>query len=185
MIPPNLYPTLFLSKHPDYILFKLAIYFAEQGHSVWFISPKVFESIPEDIRSPDKEILQSITFVYLQDYKSLINHLNAIHLWHKVPTVVLMSGFDVYTKLYGDTFDPLLPAIVTSSLFDGASVCSKKNKKPVFVIVAAYEPPRIYLSRYQSLHDLYYPNFISNGEKSAILKKVVDYYGNNKFVVNE
>ncbi|XP_056634001.1 uncharacterized protein LOC130443418 isoform X1 [Diorhabda sublineata] len=179
MIPKGIHPTLLLNDNNNYILFKTAIYFAELGLNVWFISPNVIDKIPENISPPDKEILQLIIFIYLKNYKDLITHLNAIHMWHKSPTVIILGGFDIYTNLYGTNYDPTLTGLISSIVLDSAAVCTKKNNKSVYVILATKSTPEEYKDRIKVLYDLYFPNLIHDiTEEAVVLDAIIDYYKN-------
>ncbi|XP_018569488.1 uncharacterized protein LOC108909590 [Anoplophora glabripennis] len=179
MNPKNIYSTLLLGNNFDYVLFKAAILFAESGLKVWFISPETFDKIPENIVAPEKEILQLITFLYLKDYKELISHLNGIHLWHKVPDVVILPNLEIYCNLHSDKYDPLLSALIVTALVDSTSVCAKKNQRAYLIATCSISPENCE-NRLQILHDMYFPHVVRESEENeTLLKDIVDYYLNN------
>jgi len=164
-ISKNMNPYNFLSMFAvgesfDYVLFKIAISFAETGLSVWFISPETFDKAPGNIKPPDKEVLQLITFIYLKDFKDIITHLNTIHLWHKPPNVIIIKGFEYYCNFYCDFYNPLQAALVTTSLLDSAAVCAMKKDKQSFLLVTCSEPSESHKNNVQTIKDLYFPNYV-------------------------
>lgn len=124
-------------------------------------------------------ITPPFNFSYLKDRRDLINHLNGIHLWHKLPDIVIVAGFDRYIELYSDTYNSCRGAHLATSLVDALSVCAKKNQNNSFLILAATLPPQECTRRFQIFLDIYFPNFIwhhDHGEKNRVLKQINNLY---------
>ncbi|KAG5889948.1 hypothetical protein JTB14_018843 [Gonioctena quinquepunctata] len=178
MFPENVYSSFLIGSNLDYTLFKTAISFAESGLSVWFISPLPFDKVPENIDPPDKDILKLITFVYLKDYKSLISHLNTIHLWHKVPNLIILSRFDIYSNLHKEEkeYNPQISALISTSLLDCGSVCAKKKQLPAYLLATAEGASEDSKERLQVLNDMYFPHIIHDTCDNDLFKSVIEYY---------
>ncbi|XP_063910038.1 uncharacterized protein LOC135127529 isoform X2 [Zophobas morio] len=128
MQPQNVHSVLAVGENFDYALFRVAIAFAENGVQVWFISPKAFDKAPKELKTPDKEILQLITFMYLKDHNDLVTQLNGIHLWRKIPSVIILSGYEHYCDFSSVNYKPLQAALITTSLLDSVGVCAAKKE---------------------------------------------------------
>ncbi|XP_023017852.2 uncharacterized protein [Leptinotarsa decemlineata] len=176
MYPENVHSSFLLGTNFVYTLFKAAIHFAETGLHVWFISSEAFDKVPENIIPPDKHTLRLITFVYLKDYKSLISHLNTIHMWHKTPNVIIISGFDAYTNLFEEDYNAQKAAFLSTSLLDCGSVCAKKKQSPSYLLLTAEDSLGIYKERLQVLHDMYFPEIIQGVKDADLLKAIIDSY---------
>lgn len=133
----NIKSTVLINDNYEIILFQLTIKLAATGLNVWLISQAPCHKLPSDIKPPDKEILQLITFMYLKDYSSLIKQLNGIHMWHKIPNVIMVAGFDKYCGLHIEdvNYNPLRTAFLCTCLLDSLQNCAKKTLKS-FLLVA-------------------------------------------------
>ncbi|KAJ8924830.1 hypothetical protein NQ315_000984 [Exocentrus adspersus] len=176
MKPKRVRSTLLLGNNLDYT----AINLAESGKKVWFVSPEVFDKIPDNIVPPEMQILKLITFIYLKDYKDLLSHLNGIHLWHKIPDIIILSNLDTYCHLYGDNYDTLLCALVVATLLDSASVCAKKNGTS-YLISTCSQPSDPHKNKLQVLYDLYFSHVIEKtADSDTVCKDIINYYSNEK-----
>ncbi|CAH2009125.1 unnamed protein product [Acanthoscelides obtectus] len=171
----NLISVLHLNENPEYILFKIALLFAEQSLQVWFISPKPFENIPVNIVQIDKEILQQITFLYLKDFKDLITELNGIHLWHKAPNIIILSHFKTYLEAL-DKNSSFFAAFILASVLDGAAVSTKRNKKKTLVLICLEDITN--LDQFQIIFDMYFSHFIPKMDQDNIVDTIVKLYIN-------
>lgn len=93
-----------------------------------------------------------------------------------MPRVIILAGFETYTNLCKEKYNPLLSGIVSCSILDSASVCFKKNEKPTFIIASTEEVPGTYMDRFQAIHDLYFPNVIEQGDTTMVLDQIINYY---------
>ncbi|KAL3276206.1 hypothetical protein HHI36_020924 [Cryptolaemus montrouzieri] len=149
-----------------------AITYAKSGNHVWYISCFPFEKIPNNIIIPEKEVLSLITFVFLKDYKDLINHLNGIHLWRKPPRIILVAGFEEYSNLNKPDYNPMCAALISTSLLDAISTAAAKLNAVSYLIVAC----RIlenYKSRLNILRMLYFSEIISHPKEQDMLNAIM------------
>uniref|UniRef100_A0AAR5PZS4 Uncharacterized protein n=1 Tax=Dendroctonus ponderosae TaxID=77166 RepID=A0AAR5PZS4_DENPD len=107
--------------------FQLAIEAASRGRRVWFISVKPLEKVPPEIEPPCKQILQLITFIYLSDFARLMRHLNGIHKWKHLPSVVVVKGFDAYCDQSGCGLSSRGAAFLMATLLDCLRFLGKKQ----------------------------------------------------------
>nr|CAI5860618.1 unnamed protein product [Callosobruchus analis] len=170
----NVVSVLLVKEDPEYVLFKTAMLFAEQGLLIWFISSKPFENLPKRITNIDKEILQQITFLYLRDLKDLIMHLNGIHLWNKSPSIIILSQFKTYLEVPGKGDNNFLAAFILTSLLDSAGVCSRKNKKKSLVLTCAEDVPNTH--QFQILFDMYFSHSVQKMDEDNTVDIIIKLY---------
>ncbi|GLV32114.1 hypothetical protein CBL_11930 [Carabus blaptoides fortunei] len=84
---PNKLCSIFLSGDASTeVSLQCALYWAELGEIVWFISPKALDTLPNIWSTPpDKEILKLMLFIYIPETKDLLIKLSDIHLVPKIP----------------------------------------------------------------------------------------------------
>ncbi|KAK9877854.1 hypothetical protein WA026_020084 [Henosepilachna vigintioctopunctata] len=141
---------------PSFTL-QTSILYAEAGFNVWYISFFPFETIPDNIIIPERDVLNLITFIYLKDYTRLISHLNTTHLWHKPPRIILMSGFEKYSGIDEDTYDPIFGALIATTLLNACSVASKKLNVVTYAVITC-EKLKNHEIRLNILRNLYFQN---------------------------
>ncbi|KAJ8956979.1 hypothetical protein NQ318_012143 [Aromia moschata] len=168
MNPENIFCSVVLGNDFDYVLFKTAIYFAESGLNVWLISPEALKKF--------RTILFHQKRNYLKDYKDLLSHLNSVHLWHKIPNIIILSDFDKYCNLYSDCYNPILSALVSATLLDSISVCSKKKQKPCYLICTCSPAENSYTDRFQVLRDMYFPHVINKLCDKLLFDEIIGYF---------
>lgn len=87
------------------IIFKIvfptqaAIYWAERGRRVIYITPTPLERRPavcHDRTNPAVAALDLMRFIYLPDYETLIEQLVKLHTYAAVPSVLLIDDLDNY-----------------------------------------------------------------------------------------
>ncbi|VEN43067.1 unnamed protein product [Callosobruchus maculatus] len=172
----NVISVLLVKEDPEYILFKTAMLFAEQGLLVWFISSKPFENLPKKITNHDKEILQQITFLYLRNLKDLITELNGIHLWNKSPSIIILSQFKTYVQVPVEDPKNFLAAFILTSLLDSAAVCSKKNKKKSLILTCTEDVSN--MNKFQILFDMYFSHSVQKIDEDNTVDTIVKIYTN-------
>ncbi|KAL2722542.1 hypothetical protein V1478_009405, partial [Vespula squamosa] len=82
-------------------LYQAAIYWAEEGRRVFYITPIPLQQIPSSCHESNPSTYftyKLITFVYLSDYKSLVTQLAELHTFVSLPTIVLLDDIDHYIK---------------------------------------------------------------------------------------
>ncbi|GJQ85135.1 hypothetical protein Trydic_g9080 [Trypoxylus dichotomus] len=145
----------------EYVLFKNAINFAEEGAQIWFIAPEPFKEFPSGITILDKQILKNITFLYLKNATELLKQLNSIHTWYRIPEIIILSDFHVYRN--NDEAGSVQWAYLCASLLDACKACSRKLEK-VATLLVAYNTDPIGDKLVQSIVDLYFDN-VNNTEE--------------------
>ncbi|XP_044749719.1 uncharacterized protein LOC123310317 [Coccinella septempunctata] len=152
---------LVIGEKLEYVLFNTAINCAKAGFPVWYISIFPFEKIPENIEIPEKDVLNLITFIYLKDYQCLISHLNGIHLWRKTPHVILIDKFDLYCNINEENYDPLIAALLSTSVLDASCSASRKSKRDIYLIITC-KIQNMFERRLITLRNLYFPKIFSH-----------------------
>lgn len=110
----------------------------------------------------------------------MITHLNSLHLWHTVPNVIILRGFETYSKLYDVDHNPTITGLISTALLDGASVCSKKTIEKTYLIVTTFLNEK-YKSRLQILFDMYFLNIINESKNAGeTLKEIINYFQNKQ-----
>ncbi|XP_044270745.1 uncharacterized protein LOC123015202 [Tribolium madens] len=167
MQPEKVISTLAVGENFDSDLFQVAISFAENGLYVWLISPQAFDKAPKNVKTPDKEVLRLITFLYLKDHTDLLTQINGIHLWRKVPNVIIITGFEHYCSFSTPDYNPLQAALITTSLLDSAAVCATRNNDKVFLLVCCGTTASGERKKpLQVIKDLYFSCYLEKREKT-------------------
>lgn len=97
-------------------------------------------------------------------------------MWHKVPNVIIVKGFEIYARLYEEDYNSSIAALLSATLLDTASVCAKKTKKEVLVLVAVSPPIESHTKRLQVLHDMYFLNLINEVTENDSLESIKKFY---------
>ncbi|GAB1864074.1 hypothetical protein CAJAP_05153 [Camponotus japonicus] len=80
-------------------MFEAAIYWAEKGHRVVYITPSPLAKRPvvcHDRNNPAVATLDLMRFIYLPDYETFIEQLVKLHTYAAVPSVLLIDDLDNY-----------------------------------------------------------------------------------------
>ncbi|KAK2581632.1 hypothetical protein KPH14_002133 [Odynerus spinipes] len=126
-------------------LYEAAIYWAEEGHRVFYITPEPLQSLPSachDRTSSSYMVLKLIRFIYLSDYKSLVTQLTELHTFVSLPSIFLLDDLDHY--LNDDATEIQEPcqeekkmriARACSVIFDAINSCSRISNTAVHACV--------------------------------------------------
>lgn len=96
-----------------------------------------------------------ICFRYLKDSKDLLHHLNSIHIWHKIPNVIILRGLETYGLLHSD-YCPTKTALLMASLLDAASTCGTKQSNNALLLVNCHIKQTQTENQLQVLNELYF-----------------------------
>ncbi|XP_011860211.1 PREDICTED: uncharacterized protein LOC105557563 isoform X2 [Vollenhovia emeryi] len=139
MFPKNVKTTLLcgpkeLSKS---FMFEAATYWAEEGQRVVYITPMPLERRPaacHDRRDPTVVALKLMRFIYLQDYKALVEQLFQLHTYAAVPSVLLIDLDDYPDGLEAAGNDSSMHvARICALILHAMKSCSRILKKNVHV----------------------------------------------------
>ncbi|XP_072750042.1 uncharacterized protein [Anoplolepis gracilipes] len=105
---------------PKILIFfmQTAIYWAEKGRRIIYITPTPLERRPaicHDRNNPAVAALDLMRFIYLPDYETLIEQLVKLHTYAAVPSVLLIDDLDNYFNE---------EAIKNDSFMDIARICA-------------------------------------------------------------
>lgn len=87
-------------------MFEAAIYWAEEGRYVVYITPAPLEELPaacHDRSNPAPTAFKLMRFMYLADYEALVDRLVELHTFTSLPSVLLIDDFDAYTTNYKES----------------------------------------------------------------------------------
>nr|XP_033322990.1 uncharacterized protein LOC117218587 [Megalopta genalis] len=87
-------------------MFEVAIYWAEEGHRVVYITPAPLDSLPaacHDRSNPAPAAFRLMRFMYLENYEALVQELVRLHTYAVLPSVLLIDDFDAYIEDYENT----------------------------------------------------------------------------------
>ncbi|XP_017885828.1 uncharacterized protein LOC108628432 [Ceratina calcarata] len=82
-------------------MFEVAIYWAEEGRRVVYITPAPLERLPagcHDRSNPAPAAFKLMRFMYLENHEALMERLNELHTFHILPSVLLFDDFDAYVN---------------------------------------------------------------------------------------
>ncbi|XP_035719847.1 uncharacterized protein LOC118440634 isoform X1 [Vespa mandarinia] len=126
-------------------LYEAAIYWAEEGHRVFYITPIPLQQIPSACHESNPSTYftyKLITFVYLSNYKSLVTQLAELHTFVSLPTIVLLDDLDHYIKDdatkkqdYCQEKTKMRIARACSVIFDAINSCSRISNTIVHACV--------------------------------------------------
>ncbi|XP_029164129.1 uncharacterized protein LOC114935454 isoform X2 [Nylanderia fulva] len=114
-----------------------AIYWAEKGRRVVYISPTPLENRPavcHDRSDPTVAALDLMRFIYLPDYETLIEQLVKLHMYAAVPSVLLIDDLDNYftdETIKNDSFVHI--ARTCALIIHSMKSCSRILKMNVYV----------------------------------------------------
>nr|XP_012225873.1 PREDICTED: uncharacterized protein LOC105674252 isoform X2 [Linepithema humile] len=101
MFPKNIKTTLLCGpkKLSKSFMFEAAIYWAEEGRRVVYITPEPLERWPvtcHDRSNPTVAALKLMRFIYLSNYETLVEQLVKLYTYAAVPSVLLIDDLDNY-----------------------------------------------------------------------------------------
>lgn len=106
--------------------------------------------------------------------------MNGVHIWHKIPTVVIIKEIDEYCDLFSEDYLHLKTAFTITSILDGVAACSNKIQRDCYLLVTCQAPESQYCKRLNNLYNLYFDHVIKEDtEKNVIIKSIVDKFQNN------
>ncbi|PSN41416.1 hypothetical protein C0J52_16877 [Blattella germanica] len=149
MKPDNVHSVLLIgsSQIEASILFQCAVYFAEQGEKVLYISSSEIKALPTSIHGvppPSSSSLSHIRFMYLPKWQDLFQHLYSLHQHAHIPNIVLVDGLHHYCYIEdGKGQLKMHAALVCASLLDSMSVCVKYTHKPAVFIASLQADPNL------------------------------------------
>ncbi|CAL1687606.1 unnamed protein product [Lasius platythorax] len=118
-------------------MFEAAIYWAERGRRVVYISPTPLERRPavcHDRSNPTVAALDLMRFIYLPDYETLIEQLVKLHTYAAVPSVLLIDDLDNYFTDETIKNDSVMHIARTCALiFHSMKSCSRILKMNAYV----------------------------------------------------
>ncbi|XP_031357429.1 uncharacterized protein LOC116181260 isoform X2 [Photinus pyralis] len=164
MLPQNVFSLLI--KNSDKLKLQDVLFkYASLGLNVWFISPQPFNQLPSNLIPPDKEVLQLITFLYLQDQADLLSHLNSVHLWTKYPQVIIVNDYEFYC---GDSLR--LNAFIIASMLDATLACARRHhfKRAHFVTSFTRE-----CTEFENIFCMYFRKILSYDDNEDDLLQLI------------
>ncbi|XP_072750043.1 uncharacterized protein [Anoplolepis gracilipes] len=118
---------------------RTAIYWAEKGRRIIYITPTPLERRPaicHDRNNPAVAALDLMRFIYLPDYETLIEQLVKLHTYAAVPSVLLIDDLDNYFNeeaIKNDSFMDI--ARICALILHSMKSCSRILKMNVYVCV--------------------------------------------------
>ncbi|CAK9803578.1 hypothetical protein ANTPLA_LOCUS3700 [Anthophora plagiata] len=136
----NVHSTLFCgpSELSKSFMFEAAIYWAEEGRRVVYITPAPLERLPaacHDRSNPAPAAFKLMRFMYLENYKALAERLVELHTFATLPSVILIDDFDTYTNDYkeSEVTQDVHIARTCSLILDTMNACARILKTNVYV----------------------------------------------------
>ncbi|XP_050448813.1 uncharacterized protein LOC126850148 isoform X2 [Cataglyphis hispanica] len=121
------------------LLSKAAIYWAERGRRVVYITPTPLERRPaicHDRSNPTVTALDLMRFIYLPDYETLIEQLVKLHTYAAIPSILLIDDLDNYFNDESVKNDSFMHIARTCALISHSmKSCSRILKMNVYVCV--------------------------------------------------
>lgn len=118
-------------------MFEAAIYWAEKGRRVIYISPTPLERRPavcHDRSDPAVAALDLMRFVYLPNYETLVEQLVKLHIYAAVPSVLLIDDLDNYFTNEAVRNDSFMHIVRTCALIiHSMKSCSRILKMNTYV----------------------------------------------------
>ncbi|KAK1125576.1 hypothetical protein K0M31_005936 [Melipona bicolor] len=119
-------------------MFEAAIYWAEEGRCVVYITPAPLEELPaacHDRSNPAPTAFKLMRFMYLADYEALVDRLVELHTFASLPSVLLIDDFDAYTTNYKESemSQDVHFARTCSLILDTMNSCARILKTNVYV----------------------------------------------------
>ncbi|XP_076297949.1 uncharacterized protein LOC143217488 [Lasioglossum baleicum] len=121
-------------------MFEAAIYWAEEGHRVVYITPAPLDSLPaacHDRSNPAPAAFKLMRFMYLENYEALVQKLTELHTFAILPSILLIDDMDAYIKDYGKTesMHDMHIAKTCALILDTMNSCSRILKNTVYACV--------------------------------------------------
>ncbi|XP_054013104.1 uncharacterized protein LOC128894975 [Hylaeus anthracinus] len=118
-------------------IFEAAIYWAEEGRRVVYITPAPLESLPaayHDRSNPAPAAFKLMRFMYLENYEALVKRLVELHTFATLPSVLLIDDFDTYVNVHEKTkaMENVHIAKTCSIILDTMNSCSRILKTNVY-----------------------------------------------------
>ncbi|KOC67461.1 hypothetical protein WH47_11640, partial [Habropoda laboriosa] len=115
-----------------------AIYWAEEGRRVVYITPAPLERLPaacHDRSNPAPAAFKLMRFMYLENYKALAERLVELHTFATLPSVILIDDFDAYTSDYkkSEVTQDVHIARTCSAILDTMNSCARILKTNVYM----------------------------------------------------
>ncbi|KZC12102.1 hypothetical protein WN55_03183, partial [Dufourea novaeangliae] len=115
-----------------------AIYWAEEGRRVVYITPAPLDSLPaacHDRSNPAPAAFKLMRFMYLENYEALMGRLVELHTFATLPSVLLIDDLDAYIKDYKSTeaMQDLHIAKTCAMILDTMNACSRILKQTAYV----------------------------------------------------
>lgn len=112
---------------------------------------------------------------YLEDYKDLIQHMNGIHKWRRIPNVVIINSCEQYCN-FGSDLNYVKVSFILASILDGVKACACKHSKRSILLTRFNNDEWLFDSRFQTLLHLYFQYIVDvNGADTEheILEHIV------------
>lgn len=167
LLPRNISNIFLHNENDDTLLFKTALHCAELGKRVWYIAPHKISKIPNNVKIPDIQVLNSLTFLYLQKEEDIVKELNSIDLWYNYPQVIIVSKFSSYVSLGRNNNCTLL----ISLLLNASSVCERKRKMSASLIIE-WDKTIEDLTEANCIIDLYFTNVVASANNENVFMEI-------------
>lgn len=101
--------------------------------------------------------------------------MNGVHIWHKIPSVVIIKGIDEYCEIYNENYNQLKTAFTITSILDGIGACAKKKNRACYLLMTCTKPNEEYCNRIKILFDMYFSHlFDEYSDNNLIVDLIVD-----------
>ncbi|XP_034254427.1 uncharacterized protein LOC117653128 [Thrips palmi] len=180
MKPPNVTSVLLVGlqdSHKSSFLMQGAVHYAEQGHTIIYITANEFDSLPLPIQGmtrPTPDVFSLIKFLYLPCWQDLLQHVYSLHLHALVPTVIIVDSLEHFCAApdRSDVYEPSSraseashAALVCAALLDGTAVCAKRSKGQAHLIVSLNQDSSD--PKMSPLIDIYFTDVVWMFEKAS------------------
>lgn len=118
-------------------MFEAAMYWAEEGRRVVYITPAPMEKLPaacHDRSNPAPAAFKLLRFMYLENYEALVERLVELHTFATLPSVLLIDDFDVYIDEHNESksMRDVHIAKTCSLILDTMNTCARILKTSVY-----------------------------------------------------
>ncbi|XP_051162568.1 uncharacterized protein LOC127282400 [Leptopilina boulardi] len=159
-----------------FFLFEAAVYWAEQGHRVFYFGPEKLQSsqfMHHDRSNPNSEAFKMMRFIYVSNYEALVEQLVDVHTIAPPPSVLLVDDFDNYIhdsdiKEKKEVHIARLCAL----LFDTMNTCAEILERKVHIFISIS-------SELNFIHQIYFNKFWTIEEENENIVKLKQ-IGNSK-----
>lgn len=97
--------------------------------------------------------------------------MNGIHLWRKTPRVILIDKFELYLNINEENYDPLLAALISTSILDASNSVSRMSKENIYLIITC-EMMKSLENRLKILMNLYFPKTFTHITDTETIKTI-------------